>query len=608
MEFIIMKIFKRILKYTKSYRLLISISIFFSIIYVMLNSVSIWLIGTMLGNIMNPTTKTIENPTSINEYFNYYIQKVIGNGTPIEQLKMLCILLALIFIIKNILFYISNTIISYVQNKVITKIRVKLFKHISTLSLSFFNNTKTAELNSILIRDIGNMRIAFSQSLQKIIVEPMSIISFILLLFVINIKFTLLVIIIIPISGFFSYKIGQSIRRKSKRSSVQIANVMNIIKETLNNIKIVKIFNTEKNENEKFKNEINKYFNLIFKQAKLSNLLTPINESIGLLVGILIIWFGGLSVLENQSMSSEDFIKFILLLFAMMQPIRKLANVNALFQNGIAAAERAFNVFDTKDVINEYKEAIEINYFKSNIIFKNVNFKYQNDSRNILNQINTEIKKGQTIAIVGKSGSGKSTFSELIPRLYDVQDGKILLDNIDIKNYTLKSLRGMIGIVTQNAILFNDTIKNNISYSNTEVSDNKILKTIDSANLNDLISKLPEGMDTIIGENGVKLSGGEKQRLSIARAIIKNPEILILDEATASLDSESEKKVHKAIDNIIQDRTVIIIAHRLSTIINADKIIVIDQGKIVEEGTHKELLESNKNYKKLYELQFNDNK
>ena len=603
-----MKIFKRILKYTKSYRLLISISIFFSIIYVMLNSVSIWLIGTMLGNIMNPTTKTIENPTSINEYFNYYIQKVIGNGTPIEQLKMLCILLALIFIIKNILFYISNTIISYVQNKVITKIRVKLFKHISTLSLSFFNNTKTAELNSILIRDIGNMRIAFSQSLQKIIVEPMSIISFILLLFVINIKFTLLVIIIIPISGFFSYKIGQSIRRKSKRSSVQIANVMNIIKETLNNIKIVKIFNTEKNENEKFKNEINKYFNLIFKQAKLSNLLTPINESIGLLVGILIIWFGGLSVLENQSMSSEDFIKFILLLFAMMQPIRKLANVNALFQNGIAAAERAFNIFDTKDVINEYKEAIEINYFKSNIIFKNVNFKYQNDSRNILNQINTEIKKGQTIAIVGKSGSGKSTFSELIPRLYDVQDGKILLDNIDIKNYTLKSLRGMIGIVTQNAILFNDTIKNNISYGNTEVSDNKILKTIDSANLNDLISKLPEGMDTIIGENGVKLSGGEKQRLSIARAIIKNPEILILDEATASLDSESEKKVHKAIDNIIQDRTVIIIAHRLSTIINADKIIVIDQGKIVEEGTHKELLESNKNYKKLYELQFNDNK
>jgi len=608
MEIIIMEIFKRILKYTKSYRLLMSISIFFSIIYVVLNSASIWLIGTMLGNIMNPTTKIIENPVSINDYFNHFIQKLIGSGTPIEQLKVLCILLTSIFIIKNTLFYISNTIISYIQNKVITKIRIKLFKHISTLSLSFFNNTKTAELNSILIRDIGNMRIAFSQSLQKIIVEPMSIISFILLLLIINIKFSLLVITIIPISGFFSYKIGQSIRRKSKRSSIQIASVMNIIKETLSNIKIVKIFNTEKKENEKFRNEINKYFNLIFRQAKLSNLLTPINESIGLLVGILIIWFGGLNVLENQSMSSEDFIKFILLLFAMMQPIRKLANVNALFQNGIAAAERAFNVFDTKDIIEENEKAIKINEFKSSIIFDDVSFKYQNNSDNILNEINTKIKKGQTVAIVGKSGAGKSTFSELIPRLYDVQKGKVLIDDINIKNYTLKSLRNMIGIVTQNAILFNDTIKNNISYGSIEVSEKEILKAIDSANLNDLINKLPEGLNTIIGENGVKLSGGEKQRLSIARAIIKNPEILILDEATASLDSESEKKVHKAIDNIIKDRTVIIIAHRLSTIINADKIIVIDQGEIVEEGTHKELLESNKKYKKLYELQFNDNK
>ena len=603
-----MEIFKRILKYTKSYRLLMSISIFFSIIYVVLNSASIWLIGTMLGNIMNPTTKIIENPVSINDYFNYFIQKLIGNGTPIEQLKMLCILLTLIFIIKNILFYISNTIISYIQNKVITKIRIKLFKHISTLSLSFFNNTKTAELNSILIRDIGNMRIAFSQSLQKLIVEPMSIISFILLLLIINIKFSLLVITIIPISGFFSYKIGQSIRRKSKRSSIQIAHVMNIIKETLSNIKIVKIFNTEKKENKKFKYEINKYFNLIFRQAKLSNLLTPINESIGLLVGILIIWFGGLNVLENQSMSSEDFIKFILLLFAMMQPIRKLANVNALFQNGIAAAERAFNIFDTKNIIEESGEAIKINDFKSSIIFDNVSFKYQNNSDNILNQINTKIKKGQTIAIVGKSGSGKSTFSELIPRLYDVQKGEVLIDDVNIKNYTLKSLRSMIGIVTQNAILFNDTIKNNISYGSIQLSEEEILKAIDSANLNDLVNKLPEGLDSVIGEDGVKLSGGEKQRLSIARAIIKNPEILILDEATASLDSESEKKVHKAIDNIIKDRTVIIIAHRLSTIINADKIIVIDQGKIVEEGTHKELLESNKKYKKLYELQFNDDK
>jgi subfamily B ATP-binding cassette protein MsbA len=598
-----MKIFKRILKYTKSYRLLISISIFFSIIYVILNSASIWLIGTMLGNIMNPTTKIIENPASINDYFNHFIQKLIGSGTSIEQLKMLCILLTSIFIIKNTLFYISNTIISYIQNKVITKIRIKLFKHISTLSLSFFNNTKTAELNSILIRDIGNMRIAFSQSLQKLIVEPMSIISFILLLLIINVKFSLLVITIIPISGFFSYKIGQSIRRKSKRSSIQIASVMNIIKETLSNIKIVKIFNTQKKENEKFKNEINKYFNLIFRQAKLSNLLTPINELIGLLVGILIIWFGGLNVLENQSMSSEDFIKFILLLFAMMQPIRKLANVNALFQNGIAAAERAFNIFDTKNIITESKEAIKLNTFKSSIIFDNVSFKYQNDSDNILNQINTKIKKGQTIAIVGKSGAGKSTFSELIPRLYDVQKGEVLIDDINIKNYTLKSLRGMIGIVTQNVILFNDTIKNNILIGDPSASEETLIKVAKIANVHDFINSLPEKYMTNIGDGGNKLSGGQKQRLAIARAIIKNPPILILDEATSSLDSESEKSVQIALKNVMKNRTSIIIAHRLSTISDVDKIVVMEKGEILETGTHKELLKTNSNYKKLVEIQ-----
>tara|TARA_B100000131_G_scaffold265255_1_gene262734 strand:- start:261 stop:1181 length:921 start_codon:yes stop_codon:yes gene_type:complete len=305
-------------------------------------------------------------------------------------------------------------------------------------------------------------------------------------------------------------------------------------------------------------------------------------------------------------MSSEDFIKFILLLFAMMQPIRKLANVNALFQNGIAAAERAFNVFDTKDIIKEEKKAIKIDVFKTNIIFKDVNFKYQNDSKNILNQINTTINKGQTIAIVGKSGAGKSTFSELIPRLYDIQQGEILIDNTNIKKYTLKSLRNMIGIVTQNSILFNDTIKNNISYGNKKVSDEQILKAVDSANLNDLINKLPKGLNTIIGENGVKLSGGEKQRLSIARAIIKNPEILILDEATASLDSESEKKVHTAIDNVIKNRTVIIIAHRLSTIINSDNILVMNDGKIIESGSHDDLLKNEGYYKKLYEIQYHE--
>ena len=581
-------------------------SIFSSIVYVILNSLSIWLIGTMLGNIMSGDPSSIQSPSNLNEQLNFLIQNLIGKGTQLEQIKRLCIMLGVIFLSKNILFYISNLIMAYVQNNVITKIRIKLFQHISTLSLSFFNNNKTAELSSILIRDIAGMRVAFSQSLQKIIIEPISVISFLFLLFIINFKFTILVIIIIPLSGFFSYKVGQSIRRKSKRSSVQSAGILNIIKETLSNIKIVKIFNLENEENEKFVKENNKYFNLIFKQSRLSNLLTPINETIGLIVGILLIWFGGISVLQQGAMSSEDFIKFILLLFAMLQPIRKLANVNVLFQNGIAAAERVFSVFDNHDKIPESKNAFKINSFKNSINFKDVNFKYEGQDSLILDNINLEICKGQTVAIVGKSGAGKTTLTDLLPRFYDPISGNIFIDNINLKDLNLKNLRDLYGIVTQNVILFNDTIKNNIIHGNKNASENDINKAVKSANIQDLVEKLDNGLNTYIGENGVKLSGGEKQRLSIARALIKNPDILILDEATASLDSESEKMVHSAIDNIIKNRTVIIIAHRLSTIINADKILVMNDGKIVESGSHNELLKNNGYYKKLYDIQYDE--
>ena len=581
-------------------------SIFSSIVYVVLNSLSIWLIGTMLGNIMSGDPSSIQSPSNLNEQLNFLIQNLIGKGTQLEQIKRLCIMLGVIFLSKNILFYISNLIMAYVQNNVITKIRIKLFQHISTLSLSFFNNNKTAELSSILIRDIAGMRVAFSQSLQKIIIEPISVISFLFLLFIINFKFTILVIIIIPLSGFFSYKVGQSIRRKSKRSSVQSAGILNIIKETLSNIKIVKIFNLENEENEKFVKENNKYFNLIFKQSRLSNLLTPINETIGLIVGVLLIWFGGISVLQQGAMSSEDFIKFILLLFAMLQPIRKLANVNVLFQNGIAASERVFSVFDNHDKIPESKNAFKINSFKNSINFKDVNFKYEGQDSLILDNINLEICKGQTVAIVGKSGAGKTTLTDLLPRFYDPISGNIFIDKINLKDLSLKNLRNLYGIVTQNVILFNDTIKNNIIHGNKNATENDITKAVKSANIQDLVDKLDYGLNTYIGENGVKLSGGEKQRLSIARALIKNPDILILDEATASLDSESEKMVHSAIDNIIKNRTVIIIAHRLSTIANADKILVMNDGKIVESGSHNELLKNNGYYKKLHDIQYHE--
>ena len=601
-----MKIFKRILSYAKSYKILIFLSMVSSVIYVILNSLSIWLIGTMLSNIMVENSSKITNPSSINEHLNHFIEYIIGQGTTIERLKGLCIALIIIFIMKNILFYIGNVLITYVRIKVVTDIRTKLFKHINRLSLSFFNRTKSAELSSIFINDIGAMRIAFSQSLQKLIIEPISILSFMILLFIINIKFAFIAIISIPICGYVILKLGSSIRRKAKRSSIQIAGIMNIFKETINSIKIVKAFNMEKYENKKFDAENKKYFSLIYRQAKLSHILTPTNEMIGLILGVILIWFGGIEVLEQKTMNSGDFIKFILLLFAMMQPIRRLANVNVQFQTGIAAASRVFNILDQKNEIKDEINCTKIKEFNTNITFDNVCFKYDKEEENILKNINVKINKGEITAIVGSSGAGKSTFVDLIPRFYDVSSGTILIDNKNIKKINLNSFYKLIGIVTQQTFLFNDTIRNNIIYGNKETTKEEVEKAIKVANIDELISKLPDGLDTIVGENGIKLSGGEKQRISIARAIIKNPEILILDEATASLDSESERKVHKAIDNIIKDRTVIIIAHRLSTIKNANKIIVIDNGELIEEGTHEELIELKGKYKQLFDNELNN--
>jgi subfamily B ATP-binding cassette protein MsbA len=289
-----------------------------------------------------------------------------------------------------------------------------------------------------------------------------------------------------------------------------------------------------------------------------------------------------------------------------MQPIRKLANINVQFQNGLAAAERVFSIFDNNDIITEHKNPKILNKFNNSIIFNNVSFSYSNNEKMTLKNLNTEISKGQTTAIVGKSGSGKSTFADLISRFYDVGNGEILIDQKNIKDYSLESLRKFIGIVTQNIILFDDSIRNNILNGNIVATNEQINSAIKSANLVELISKLPNGIETIIGENGVQLSGGEKQRLSIARALIKNPDILILDEATASLDTTSESNVHGAIEKLLRNRTVIIIAHRLSTIVNADKIIIFEDGKIIEEGNHERLIKESKVYKELYNLKFNE--
>jgi len=346
---------------------------------------------------------------------------------------------------------------------------------------------------------------------------------------------------------------------------------------------------------------------LLFRRAKLNNLATPINEIIGVLIGVILLWYGGMQVIQTETLTSEDFLRFILVLFAMLAPIKTLGTVNITIQNSLAAAERVFKVIDSKPDINDKPGAKEIESFSEEIRFDNVSFDYGEKSVPVLKNVSFSISKGSVVALVGSSGAGKSTIADLIPRFYDTTSGSLKIDGEDIREYKLSNLRKMMGIVSQEVILFNDTVKNNISYGQPETKETDIISAAKSANAMEFIDSLPEGLDTVIGERGIKLSGGQKQRLSIARAIIKNPPVLILDEATSSLDSESEKLVQQAIEQLMKDRTVLIIAHRLSTVRNADEIVVLEKGQVVEMGNHETLIKKGQTYHKLYTNQFENN-
>ena len=489
----------------------------------------------------------------------------------------------------------------------IQDIRNSLYKHLQKLSLSFYDNNKTADISSIVLRDVSAMRTAFTQSIQKLINEPLNILVLIFMLFIISPKLTLIALITIPVSGFVIVKLGQSIRRKAKRSSIQIAGVMNILHETLTGIRIVKAFTREKFENKKFALENYKFYKLAYRKDRIKFLNTPLNDTIGVSMGAILLWVGGKEVILGNSLNPDDFMRFIIFLFAMLQPARKLCSVNSQIQTGLASAGRVFSILDTPIEIKNSSTASSIAEFENSIEFKSVSFKYENAKNESLKDINVSIAKGDTVALVGSSGAGKSTFVDLISRFYDIQDGRILIDGVNIKNIKLSSLRMLVGVVTQETILFNDTILNNIKYGDEFATIEDVKKASNAANALEFINELPEKFDTIIGEKGARLSGGQRQRIAIARAILKNPQILILDEATSSLDTESERKVQIAIDNLVKDRTVIVIAHRLSTIENADEILVFHDGEIIEKGKHGELLDKIGRYTSLYEIQKKEN-
>jgi len=573
---------------------------------------SVWLTASLINNILSDFDKLVNEQTqfasssllTLNEKLKYWTNGLILRETAKETLQVLCIIILIIFLLKNVFLYLKNITLTIVQFRLITELRNKLYIHFHKLSLSFFNQHKSGELTSIVVNDVANMRQALTIGFQRIFVEPINIIAFTALLFIISWKLALIAITIIPLAGFVIVNISRSIRRKSRRTAVKIAGITNIITETLTSMRIVKAFAMEDYEVDRFSNETRNYYNLIFRRARLRSLAPPITETMGVIIGVALLWVGGTEVLNAQGLTSEDFIRFILIMFSGLQPIRSLSNVFAEIQVGAASAERVFVILDNPPTIVDEFDAVIIDTFENKILINDVSFKYESDDT-VLKNISFEIEKGSSVALVGSSGSGKSTLADLIPRFYDVNQGAIEIDGQDIRHVTLNSLRRLMGIVTQETILFNDTIKANIAYGQKDVDDKQVIAAATAANALEFIEELPEGLDTVIGEKGVKLSGGQRQRLAIARAIMKNPPILILDEATSALDTESERLVQEALGTLMTDRTVLVIAHRLSTVTNADKIIVLEKGQIKEMGTHDELIQKNGLYSNLYNIQFN---
>ena len=588
------------------------ISTISALIFVLLNSASIWLMASFINNVLTDFDKIVQsqlewaskNTLTTNEKLKYWTNLLILRDTPTESLKILCYAILSVFFIKNIFLYIKNLLLRIVELKLVRDIRDHLYKHIQTLSLGYFHKRHTGSITSIVMNDVEQLQIALGVVFQRLFVEPINILTFVTLLFIISWKLAIIAIIIIPLAGFAIIGIGRSIRRKSRRTQQKIAEIMQILTETLSSIRIVKAFVNEKDEIKKFTRESRNYFKLLLKRAKLDLISGPITESFGVIIGVVLLWYGGTEVLMDRGLVPEDFIRFILILFSILGPIKQLSNVNLKIQTGAASAERIFSLLDTPSEIVEDPNPIDLGIFNKSISFNKVHFEYNEDNDQVLDQVSFTINKGEVVAMVGPSGAGKSTIADLIPRFFDVSSGVIEIDENDIKKLSLASLRGNMGIVTQEVILFNDTIKNNIAYAQSDVSDDAIYAAAKAANALEFIEKTPNGFDTLIGERGAKLSGGQKQRLAISRALLKNPPILILDEATSALDTESEKKVQKAIEALMKDRTTLVIAHRLSTVQNADKIIVIDRGKVIETGTHQKLYDQNGVYRKLYDIQF----
>ncbi|WP_075350589.1 ABC transporter ATP-binding protein [Algoriphagus marinus] len=608
-----MNTYLRILSYARPYGRFVPIYIIYallSIIFGLLNFTLLKPLFDVIFEQVDPSTlsKYASKPEfslSIDYFshlFNYNFLEVAEEYGKKGTLFYVCIIIVLSVFLANLFTYLSGVVLAKVRAVVIKKMRMDIFGKVSKLHIGYFSNERKGDLMSKMTNDVQEVENTIVQSLRVVFREPATIILYFGVLFFMSVKLTLFTILIIPISGAIIGGITRRLKKKAVQSQQSLGRIVNILDETLGGMRVIKAFNAERFMKNKFDQETNYYADVNVNMARKNELASPISQFLGVsVVAGILVYGGGLVLSGDSELSASNFITYIIIFTQVLNPAKEISRAVSNIQRGIASADRIFQVIDTTSLISSPSKPKALNGFDKSIEFKNVSFAYE--ETRVLHKINFSLERGKTIALVGPSGGGKSTLADLVPRFYDPTEGEILLDGADLRDFDLTDLRSLMGIVTQESILFNDTVFNNIAFGIDGVTESEVMDAAKIANAHDFIENLENGYHTSIGERGSKLSGGQKQRISIARAVLKNPPILILDEATSALDSESELLVQEALTKLMQNRTTLVIAHRLSTIQHADEILVIERGEIVQRGTHLELSQKEGLYQKLSSIQ-----
>jgi subfamily B ATP-binding cassette protein MsbA len=599
-------------------------NIFFNVLYALFSTLSFMALIPMMQVLFDQTKKNTVPPIyegfvntshlfeDTRHYFestkqflenslSYFITTTTATEGVGYTLSIMVAVIISIFLLKNLCDYMAMFFITFLRNGVLRDMRNAMYKKTLELPLSFFSEKRKGDVIARISADVNEVQTSFLAILELIVKEPLTIIFTIIAMLSISLKLTVFVFIFIPVSGYVISLIGKQLKKKSTRAQEEQGTFLSTIEETLGGLKVVKGYNSENYFNRVFQESTQRFFVLSNSIGNRQNLASPASEFMGIMVIAILLWYGGQMVLIEKTLNGASFIAYMGLAYNILTPAKAISKASYGVKRGNAAAERVLEILDQENPITSKVNAIKKESFDAEIVIKDINFKYEQE--NVLKHFSLNVKKGQTVALVGQSGSGKSTIANLLTRFYDVNEGTISIDGINIKDMNIHSLRDLMGLVTQDSILFNDTIKANISLGKHKATDEEIIEALKIANAYEFVKELPLGIYTNIGDSGNKLSGGQKQRLSIARAVLKNPPIMILDEATSALDTESEKFVQVALENMMQNRTSIVIAHRLSTIQKADLIVVMQKGKIVEQGRHDELIAMNGTYNKLVSMQ-----